>query len=34
MNEEHRKKLKAVRHAIERVEKVVKNVTQEGEIYG
>jgi len=31
--EKQRKKLKAVRHAIERVEKVVKNVTQRGEIH-
>jgi len=30
--EEHKEKLKAVRHAVARVEKVVKNVTQKGEI--
>ena len=31
--DEERKKLKAARHAIERVEKVVENVTQRGEIH-
>ena len=32
-DEEQKEKLKAAEHAIERVEKVVKNVTQKGEIY-